>query len=285
MKSIVLSVVMAASFSSVLVSMDIATPIARSDSMNFAALLDGSLAELEYIESDSESESGSSNYESSEEFVDLNQWYHRIPLALEMPGESAGEKKDILEIGPAVKLKIYHKLVLKDQTIDFPVHKAAAAGQFDALERLAFLGAQMNVYNMQGLTPFHMLDRLDDQEIAKDLAFYFLQRDEGIINKSTRTGITSLCQALESKRYAYARFLIKNKADVAPKQSSQNPLHIAIRHAQPEIVQLLVDKNAPITQKTHLLARNLFLQNELDENRERCADIISIADRENVPTL
>ena len=114
------------------------------------------------------------------------------------------------------------------QPPDISIHKAAGAGNIEAVKQHLAAGADVNGPDRRGWTPLHQAD----------------------VRKKRSGGWTPLHYAAYGGHKEIAELLIDNNADVSAKdQSRTTPLHYVVAGGHKKAAELLIGKGADVNTK------------------------------------
>jgi ankyrin repeat protein len=114
---------------------------------------------------------------------------------------------------------------------EISIHKAAGAGNIEAVKQHLAAGTDVNAKDFGGGTPLH-------RATTKEIAELLIAKDADV-NVKDKFGGTPLHNAAHRGRKEIAELLIDNGADLNVESYGETPLDTAINWKHPEIADLL----------------------------------------------
>lgn len=143
--------------------------------------------------------------------------------------------------------EIANLLVVRGATLT--IFEAAAAGEFDRVERLIEAGAPVNAFSGDGWTPLHLAAFFGHQKVAELLLAHAA---DVTAQSRNANGNTPLHAALASNQKMVAGLLLGSGADVnAADAGGWRPLHLAAANNNLEAMKTLIAQGADVAVTNH----------------------------------
>lgn len=154
--------------------------------------------------------------------------------------------------------EIANLLVARGATLT--IFEAAAAGEFDRVERLIEAGAPVNVFSDDGWTPLHLAAFFGHQKVAELLLAHAA---DVTAQSRNANGNTPLHAALASNQKMVAGLLLGSGADVnAADAGGWRPLHLATANNNLDAMKALIAQGAAVAVTNHAGQTPLALAEE-----------------------
>lgn len=144
-----------------------------------------------------------------------------------------------------------------------PIFNAVSANQYQIVELLVKMNADIKQANVYGDTPFHRAAQSGDVKSLELL----LKSGASIWKKNVKDE-SPLFKAVSAGQLEAAKFLIKNKAElITPDYKGDTPLHRAAVKGDKDMVKLLLDNGADVSikNKENLKSADLAKKTEIKE--------------------
>lgn len=127
-----------------------------------------------------------------------------------------------------------------------PVFNAVSANQYQVVELLVKMNADVKLVNIYGDTPLHKAAQSGDMKTLELL----LKKSGAQIWKNNVKGESPFSKAVSAGQIESAKFLIENKAELnTPDYRGDTPLHKAAVKGDKDMVKLLLDNGADVSVK------------------------------------
>ncbi|CAG0920269.1 unnamed protein product [Notodromas monacha] len=161
-------------------------------------------------------------------------------------------------------LVVRHNAMLEALTLrkETPLHAAAASGQLGVCKTLVELGANVNAVDAERQTALHLAAENNHSDVVK----FFLNLQPDLVTTANKMGNTCAHIAAEKGSAEVIKELLKFNKHAATsarnKSSDATPLHFAASGGHVELVKILLDNGASVTDENktgetplHLAAR------------------------------
>lgn len=174
----------------------------------------------------------------------VSDWGYPIQLSFPVPNDGTALHKSAIDDNISEIRKLIMRpcadINITDTIGETPLHVAASAGSFNAVELLLVQGALVNVESLRGDTPLHVASANGNFPVVK-----LLVEKGAALDHKNRKYKTSLDLAFEKNKKQIALYLLKREMSLSPGDLGRT-LYLAANWGWEEAVKILIAKGAEV---------------------------------------